>query len=254
MDERAPETPTDSVPRCGYCGGATRPGELAHCEHCGAPVAGIVVIGEPAASVATCVVCKSAINDPGIRRCPNCGSRYVRPVGMEGTGGPGAASGGAAAVPIVVLASPGGPPRKPPDKLPSGGALLRVGAMAVGVVLVGLSLTAAVTSSVSAGWTIGAFFLGIVAVVAAASMDGRGLRKAGPGRGAGTCGRCGYGLPTKHHGRCTECGALIRPLAEEARFCPKCRRALRGFRGDHCPECNADVRAICEPAEATPAG
>lgn len=197
----------------------------------------------------TCAVCHAAIDDPAALRCPNCHSRYLR---ASPTATPGPAAGDPANSPapstrvpgISVLPSAPGPPRREDHLLYPAASLTIPGAA---IALGGFAICCTVFSLASINAEL-AVALGVVGL----SIFIYGLVRTVKGPYATTiaepcCNHCGFPIPESNHGRCPECGELLRPLPASERFCPQCRRGLRGLRGDTCPDCHADIRAICEP-------
>jgi hypothetical protein len=242
------DSATQASRECPSCGYELRGLTSDHCPECGAIVAATAELKRLETLVQVgvgrrCAVCGADVHDAEAKRCPVCHSRYVR----GGAGG----GGGAAGSSIGVLPAPEGPPRREESK-PHKNHEHDV--WAVTLVLAGMVLLAGAAGLAGFRHQDIAGFPAIVGIVLIGWGVWRGMRMPEALKLARMrqCVGCGYPIPEDHHGRCPECGKLVMDLPPEERFCPGCRRSLRGFRGDSCPECAADVRTICEGIDEAP--
>ena len=206
-----------------------------------------------------CARCEKPISEPGAKRCPICGGRYIR--GADGK----------LAVLSTTPATPNSDDRtrvmRRLSRVTRDGAgvgLGRVHGIGIALVLAGSTgLLMFAWAYVSGGfWLFGlgapwaAILLGIAvsasALVLGVSMLVKIHRAAGEPlpRNTRPCPHCQYPRPVPMRGRCTECGRLASPTADDMYRCPECRRDLRGMLVDACPECGADVREFTDAPDS----
>jgi ssDNA-binding Zn-finger/Zn-ribbon topoisomerase 1 len=216
----------------------------------------------PSADAPICARCEKPIAEPGAKRCPICGGRYIRTADgklavlsttpptptidetqrfmrsatrVKGEGFSAAGLTRASALALVIIGSSG---------------LLFVSLMSLmGLMspwwLVGFAATSLLTHALPFVVFAAMLTLGIVLLV----RSGRNVERALP-RNTRPCPHCNYLRPVPFKGRCTECGRIASAMADDAYRCPECRRDLRGLRVDHCPECHADVRDVTDAPDS----
>lgn len=247
----------ERCPRCGY----NRQGlEAETCPECGIHLFTGNVVRQLAETLATkplhvpsgplrCAVCSEEIADGTARRCPRCGSRYIR-LGENRTGQ------GAGGTQLATLPGPPPPMARPPrrDRFTRWAPAAAWMSLFLSTLLVMLTYSPFITLTNSPWIGLVAFVIGGISFLmfireANATQDVE-IRMMRDPRMAQCCPRCLYPHAPGALGRCGECGQLLPgSRTESTQRCPACKYDLTHFRGDRCPECAHDVRTICDAAE-----